>query len=490
MDTSNNLIDSGFRIGWAIGDITPEGPISMFGQYYNRMSTYVQSHLKVTACAMESLNMKKEKEQAIMVSADLLVITKEMQDSVKNSVKYQIPDFDTRKLFLNATHTHSAPNPGLDWGLDSKPEADYIKKLFDTLVKVVVSSWNSRQPGGISRSLGYAVTGHSRRVQYANETAEMYGSTDRADFIGLEGSGDPGVEMLFCWDFNKELTGIIMNVSCPAQVTEAKYYISADYWSEVRKHLHTKYSNEVHLLAQIGAAGDLSPRDLPRGYKAGEPNMWDIPGLVEIGKRLALIIDNAYPEAKNSIQTSPVFKHLVCNIDLPRRRVTEGEYKKALKIVHQIRSVEPGETDSLQSALNRFLEELHMNEKTNAYGPWDNKESDYGIVKINERLLAIYENQDKEPFYNIEIHVIRLGDVAIASNPFELFVDYGFSIKGRSKAKQTFVVQLSGDYGDYLPTKRAVHGGQYSALVSIVGPSGGQILVDTTVNLINRMWEN
>ena len=61
MDTSNNLIDSGFRIGWAIGDITPEGPISMFGQYYNRMSTYVQSHLKVTACAMESLNMKKEK---------------------------------------------------------------------------------------------------------------------------------------------------------------------------------------------------------------------------------------------------------------------------------------------------------------------------------------------------------------------------------------------------------------------------------------------
>jgi hypothetical protein len=45
----------------------------------------------------------------------------------------------------------------------------------------------------------------------------MYGSTDREDFIGMEGSGNPGVDMLFCWDLNKKLTGIVMNVSCPAQ---------------------------------------------------------------------------------------------------------------------------------------------------------------------------------------------------------------------------------------------------------------------------------
>jgi hypothetical protein len=89
----------------------------------------------------------------------------------------------------------------------------------------------------------------------------------------------------------------------------------------------------------------------------------------------------------------------------------------------------------------------------------------------------------------MELHVIRLGDVAIASNPFELYADYGFRIKGRSKANQTFVVQLSGDYGDYLPTEVATGGGQYGALVSVVGPAGGQMLVDTTVSLINDMWK-
>ena len=479
--SAEKLKDGGLRIGWSIEDITPDGPASLFGQYYERISTYVQSPLKVTACAIESTDEKGNKEQAIMVSADLTLIPRALQDSLKIMVKKQIPDFDVRKLFLNATHTHSGPDPDINGA--------YGEKVVEKACKVAQEAWLNRKPAGISRSLGYAVVGHNRRVQYANGSAEMYGATDRADFIGMEGASDPGVDMLFCWDLNKELTGIIMNVSCPAQATEAKYYVSADYWSEVRKHLHKKFSKDVYILTQCGAAGDLSPRDLPRGYKAGEPNMWDVPGIVEIGRRLAQVIDAAYPDAMNNIQTAPVFRHTVADIDLPRRKVTEAEYNKALKIVREIRSREPKDANSPNTAWHRFLKEIHENEKIKEYGPWDNKESDFGIVKINERILDIYANQDKHPFYNMELHVIRLGDVAIVSNPFELYVDYGFIMKGRSKARQTFVVQLSGDYGDYLPTRRAIPGGQYSALVSVVGPEGGQVLVDTTVSLINRMWK-
>jgi hypothetical protein len=483
------LQDGGLRMGWAMEDITPNGPASLYGQYYERISTYVQSPLKATACAIEFSDGKGNKEQAIMVSMDILFIPRAMQDSLRVCIQEKIPDFDGKKLFLNATHTHSAPNPGSDWGVNSKPEDGYTQLLAEKLCKVIVSAWNNRQPAGISRSLGYAVVGHNRRAQYANGTAEMYGATDRADFIGMEGASDPGVDMLFCWNLNRELTGIIMNVSCPAQVTEAKYYVSADYWSEVRKHIYEKYSKDVYVLPQIGAAGDISPRDLPHGYKAGEPNMWDIPGIVEIGRRLAQVIDATYPEARNNIQTAPVFKHIVQDVDLPTRKVTREEYDKAFKLVGEIRSREPEDPDSPNTAWNRFLKEMHDNEKTKEYGPWDNKESDYGILRINERLLNLYKEQDKHPYYQVELHIIRLGDVAIATNPFELYVDYGFRIKGRSRANQTFVVQLSGDNGDYLPTERAISGGQYSALVSLVGPVGGKMLVDTTVGLINGMWE-
>jgi hypothetical protein len=73
-----------------------------------------------------------------------------------------------------------------------------------------------------------------------------------------------------------------------------------------------------------------------------------------------------------------------------------------------------------------------------------------------------------------------------------LFLDYGMRIKARSKALQTFVVQLSCSSGGYLPTTKAVKGGGYGAEVASnrVGPEGGQALVDRTVELINGMWDN
>jgi len=114
-------------------------------------------------------------------------------------------------------------------------------------------------------------------------------------------------------------------------------------------------------------------------------------------------------------------------------------------------------------------------------------------VKKQEALVKQYEEQDRHPFYPVEVHVMRLGDVVFATNPFELFVDYGFRITGRSMAKQTFLIQLSsGDSGGYLPTKRAIEGNGYrgySAIVNQVGPEGGQKLVVKTLEMINQVMK-
>jgi len=50
-------------------------------------------------------------------------------------------------------------------------------------------------------------------------------------------------------------------------------------------------------------------------------------------------------------------------------------------------------------------------------------------------------------------------------------------------------VQLVGVEG-YLPTSRAVRGGGYSAIAesNTVGPEGGQVLVDRTVDLVKSLW--
>lgn len=469
--TNNNI-----RIGWATADITPTGPASLFGQYYERISTYVESPLTITVCAIES-----DKEQAIMVSMDLLCSTTALQDILRKVLAPLLPEFDLKKLFLFATHTHSAPEPA--------EGTAYTQMLLDKISIAVVEAWNTRKPAGISHSLGYAVVGHNRRVQYANGTTEMYGATDRADFVGIEGASDSSVDMLFCWDADEQLTGIVLNVPCPSQVTESKYYVSADYWSEVRKQLKDRISEKIYLLPQCGAAGDISPRDLPRGYRAGEPNMWDVAGMVEIGKRLASAVEEKYKEAKQNICTTPVFKHRIVDLNIPLRTVSKQEYEESLAIVNEINSREPEDKNSPDTAWNRFLAEMKANEKIQDFGPWDNKNTDYGIIRKKEIAVKQYLEQDQAACYKAELHIIRLGDIAIASNPFELFVDYGFAIKGRSKAPQTFVVQLSCDYADYLPTERALAGGGYSAMATMIGHDGGALLVDETIKEINKLWE-
>lgn len=52
--------------------------------------------------------------------------------------------------------------------------------------------------------------------------------------------------------------------------------------------------------------------------------------------------------------------------------------------------------------------------------------------------------------FQMELRALRLGDVAIATNEFELFTDYGVQMKARSPAVQTFLIQLTGS-GGYLP---------------------------------------
>jgi hypothetical protein len=91
----------------------------------------------------------------------------------------------------------------------------------------------------------------------------------------------------------------------------------------------------------------------------------------------------------------------------------------------------------------------------------------------------------------MDLHVIRLGDIAIATNPFELYLEYGSQMKARSRAEQTFIAQLTSDRGGYLPTRAALPGKAYGSRVTenTVGPEGGELLVERTVEIINSMWE-
>jgi hypothetical protein len=326
-----------------------------------------------------------------------------------------------------------------------------------------VKAWENRRPGGVSWGLGHAVVAQNRRAVYADGTAQMYGKSDRPEFRGLEGYEDHGVETLFFWDADKKLIATAINVACPAQEARTGRGVNADFWHEVRMVLRRQHGDGLNVLGWIGASGDQSPHLMYR--KAAEERMRQLRGLTrleEIARRIVQAVNDVYEVTKKEIQTDVTLAHEVRTIDLPIRKVTGEEVAKA------------------KAECAALLEQEKQGKDTRTLRLW------------HEKLIQRHEWQQSNPVYRMELHVIRLGDVAICTNPFELFTDYGVQIKARSKALQTFVIQLAAGPGTYLPTERAVRGGGYSAIPqsNVVGPEGGQVLVDRTVEAINTMFDN
>ena len=89
-----------------------------------------------------------------------------------------------------------------------------------------------------------------------------------------------------------------------------------------------------------------------------------------------------------------------------------------------------------------------------------------------------------------EVHIIKMGTIAFATNPFELFLDYGNQIKARALCEQTFLIQLANGTEGYLPTEKAEKGGHYSAFIASgqCGHAGGEQLVRETLKDINGLF--
>jgi hypothetical protein len=112
-------------------------------------------------------------------------------------------------------------------------------------------------------------------------------------------------------------------------------------------------------------------------------------------------------------------------------------------------------------------------------------------MRWNQGVLDRFDAQKMGPQTRpTEIHILRLGEIAIATNPFEYYLDYGIQIKARSPAVQTFLIQLAGA-GTYVPSPRSVVGGGYGSLPASnpVGAEGGGVLRDKTIDLINAYWK-
>ena len=502
-------MEKALKFGWAEVSITPDKKASLAGQFAERISEYVEKPITATAMAIES-----DGEQAIMVSVDIVYVTYNLVKAIREELVAKAPEIDPMKVIFSATHPHTAPcyprlnKVALASGratsfralIESElPEGKkYVEsaeisgnkdiisddEMFDLLVeritKAVIEAWNNRKPGSYSNAFGRAAVGMCRRATYSDGSAQMWGDTNTAVFEALEGGSDTGVELLYIFDESNKVTGVVINVACPAQCVQHRHFISPDYWGEVKVLLREYFGKDLFVLALCSAAGDQCPVDLIRWVepesdlndpnckrinppkRKADPSMFDLAGMKKAGKRVAREVIDAYEDGLDEAISCAEFKHETHLMPLPLRRVTLADVKEARREIQMYLQNKPGDVDF----------------------------NDAAALQVHLGILRRAELQEYMDVLETEVHIIKLGNIAFASNPFELFLDYGNQIRARSKAEQTFLIQLACDAAGYLPTEKAERGGHYSAFVSSgnVGHVGGEQLVRQTLTEINKLF--
>ena len=323
-------------VGFARVDITPPRPVILVGQNYERVADPADAYDRLTATAMALDATQRGRgdptRQAVLISLDIVgaydlgLHLKERlaQEPWRDST----PGLDPDRIILFATHTHTGPyvNRGKDGPKGTMRGAEYHDFLVEQLARLVVEAWAAREPMSLGRAHATAAVGFNRVAVYADGSAKMYGDTTLPTFTRMEGPVDHGVELLYAFDATGTPRGVVVNVAAPAQVLEARRYLSADYWAEVRKQVAADpaLGPDVMLLPMCGAAGDQAPRDLQREGAATREHGWDHPDTEAIGRLLATMIAAAMPDAAARRDAHPVVRHVVRDFTLPRKDGRDG----------------------------------------------------------------------------------------------------------------------------------------------------------------------
>ncbi|NLB27299.1 MAG: hypothetical protein GX820_11485 [Bacteroidales bacterium] len=507
MSATEEILAENFKVGWSMVDITPDRPVLVSGQFHARVSEGVNDHVYATTMALES-GSGSTSEKVIMISCDLVSISDDMRggskdnlrDRVRDLVTGSLPELKAEDIIIHATHSHtapyvsSAPDSKSIYGveLDVMSPAECLDFISKKIAKGAEDAWNNRKPGGISYGIGHAVVARNRlQSQLTGETIKT-GSTNRPGFSHIEGFEDHTLNLLYAWDSKKNLTGVIINIAADCQVTGGEFFISSDFWHETREELKKRLGDDIFVYAQCGSAGDQGTVIMV-GAKAEQrmqQMMYPVPDTIEerlrlrmgyrkkIANQIADAVTEVYRFMPDYINWDPVLAHKMEKAELSRRLISQKDVDESLK-----------EAEEYRKQYEKMLKELNENPSLKEKERWYRDITrTYTFIRRGESVKERYDLEKVQPKLPTELHVVRLGDIVIATNPFELYLDYGMRIKARSTAIQTFLVQLAGG-GTYLPTERSVKGSAYGAVPAstLVGPEGGQELVEKTLELIYQV---
>ena len=409
------------QLGISRVDITPEIGGHLYGYGTDIFSESVNDPLEATAFVFTD-----GEKKFVLINATLCAVGKKIATDTRNAIseKTGIP-FDN--IIICATHTHSGPatkySPG--WG---EPDTDYCYGiLLPQLVKAASEATKDVKPVKMGFASGESYVGINRRQWDGNDIT-----------LGQNPWGvfNPKMVVISFKDENDNNVATLVHYGAHCTAAGPNTEITRDWAGIMTDRLARETGCPVAFLQ--GPEGDTGPR-LSNGATHGSG---DISYIYEVGNVATLDAVRIFRQINTYLDVDMDF--IATEVKMPvERRMTVEEAKE------RIGYYERNEGNDYTTTLTHAFDYCN-------------------------RVIASHDTDYEEVEYTpIEQAVLRLGDVAFVSSPYELFCEIGLRVDDLSPFAHTLMLLNTNDSLAYFATESEIPLGGYEIslfLTSLIQP--------------------
>ncbi len=425
------------HIGISRAVITPPVGIDLSGFTGRGPSIGIHDPLYTTALvASDGL------ETVALINCDLLFVDAEFTAQVRALCASRL-GLAPQNVMVACTHTHYGPQTSL---VDPSPDVRaYMECLKYHLAGAVQEALASRQPALLDVGWGQSDIGINRRERLPDGRIWLgqnpEGPVDRA--VGVCRISDPDGKPI----------GTLVNFATHAVAQSGEMrMISADFPGATRQIV--EQMTGAPCLYMQGACGNINPAWMEPTYEAARSQG------VRLGCEVVRVWETITPVECEGVRCASATR------DLPRYRF--GSLENVKRLTEQV---------------------LADRERLRA-GGGEMGDLEWAERRL-ERLGPVMESwQSGKPLEPIvaEFQACRVGDLAWATAPGEIFTELGCEVKQRSPFHHTFFIGYTNGSIGYVPVPEAYVEGGYEVLYACqVDPEASRILVETCGQLLEQV---
>ena len=451
-----------FRAGAATSNITPPIGADPKVRTSRPPATHVHDELHARCLVLDDGRAK-----LAIVVCDLRHINAEVVVGAKKIIQ-KTTGIPPECVLVSATHTHTSGGAKLE-EKEGEPYYDYRAYLTRRIADGVLRAHNQLEPARIAWGTAEEPTQvFNRRWFLKASRGPIYGAHDNIEQVDTNpgyngllrpaGPVDPQITFVSVQSTSGKPISLLASYGLhyvggiQAETISADYFaVFADRIGELLGADHRQDPPFVGLMAN-GTSGDVnnlerySDEELAKRGPQPKKKYQPYEKMREVAELCAQKVLAAHKTLKwhDHVQLASVQKTLTFDRRYPTKE--EVEWAEAVKA----KKIKPMST-------SRY--------------------STYSTV------LA-YNSPDMPPTIDVVVQTHRIGDLAIAAMPFEVFAEIGLELKQRSQIQPLMNISIANGAHGYLPTPEQHRLGGYETWIGV-----NQVQLDASVKLVNALVE-